>query len=362
MNKATAGNYSPNDEKYMQRCLYLAQKGLGLTYPNPLVGSVIVYNGRVIGEGWHRKAGEAHAEVHAIDSVKEADRNLLTKATLYVNLEPCAHHGKTPPCSDLIVRTGIPNVVVAVIDSFSEVAGKGIEHMQNFGVNVKVGLLQNEARLLNRRFFTFHEKKRPYIILKWAQTIDGYTDIIRKKDTPVQPYWITNKLSRTVVHKWRSEEAAIMVGTNTAEKDNPKLNVRDWSGSQPLRLFIDRKLRLPSNLNLTDGSQPTVCFTEIDVASTENIRYVKLNFEQPTTQPVTRQIMNYLYANGLQTVFVEGGTQLINSLYNTNLWDEARVFVGNKFFRVGTKAPNIKGELIYEEQCDDSHLYVFYKL
>ena len=351
-------DFNSEDKKYMQRCLELAQNGLGATYPNPLVGSVIVYKGRVIGEGWHRKAGEPHAEVNAINSVKEHDKHLLTKATLYVNLEPCAHHGRTPPCSDLIVRTSIPKVVVGSVDSFSKVAGKGIEHMRKNGVHVKVGLLQHEARLLNRRFFTFHEKKRPYIILKWAQTMDNYTDIIRKKDTPIQPYWITNKLARTVVHKWRTEEASILVGTNTVAKDNPKLNVRDWSGNQPLRLFIDRTLRLPQDISLRDGSQPTVCFTERDAVSKDNLTYVNLDFELPIEQ----QIIDYLYQHQVQTVFVEGGTQLLNSLYTSNLWDESRIFVGNKFFHAGLKAPDVKGELVYEDTCEDSHLFVFYNL
>lgn len=348
--------FLPHDTLYMQRCLELAKNGLGLTYPNPMVGSVIVHNQKIIGEGWHQKAGEPHAEVNAINSVE--NKELLKKSCLYVNLEPCSHFGKTPPCSDLIIRMQIPRVVIAAVDTNSLVAGKGIERMRNAGIEVIVGVLQQEARLLNRRFYTFHEKKRPYIVLKWAQTLDNYIDIIRQKDAPLQPYWITNSVSRTIVHKWRAEEASILVGTRTIEMDNPKLNVREWSGNEPLRLVIDQKLRLRKNSSVFDQSQPTICFTELDSESIDNLEFVNIDFNG--TEP--EQIMQLLYKRNIQSVFVEGGTKLINSLFHKNLWDEARIFTGNKFFHSGVKAPDIKGTRISTDNFDDSNLFVLYNL
>ena len=240
------------DEKYMKRCLDLAILGNGNTAPNPMVGSVIVYNGKIIGEGYHQKCGEAHAEVNAIKSVK--DHELLKKATLYVNLEPCAHQGRTPACSLLIRTKQIPRAVIGCIDTFSKVAGKGVEILTNSGCDVTVGVLEKESREINRRFFTFHEKKRPFIILKWAQTLDGFIDKMRTPDMPIKPIWITNELARTVVHKWRSQESAIMIGTNTATKDNPKLNVRDWTGENPVRVVVDRNLRIPQSAYIFDKS------------------------------------------------------------------------------------------------------------
>ena len=229
------------DEKYLKRCIELAKQGLGNTYPNPLVGSVVVYNGNIIGEGYHKKCGEAHAEVNAVNSVK--DKSLLCKSTLYVNLEPCSHIGRTPACSTMIIANKIPKVVIGSIDSFSKVSGKGVEMLKQAGIDAKVGILEKECRNLNKRFFTFHEKKRPYIILKWAQTKDGFIDIIRTNKNQTGE-WITNELSRALVHKWRSEESSIMVGTDTANMDNPRLDVREWTGKNPLRISIDRKLRL----------------------------------------------------------------------------------------------------------------------
>ena len=230
--------------KYMDRCLSLACLGAGDVAPNPMVGCVIVYEDKIIGEGFHQQFGAPHAEVNAIRAVK--DKNLLKDSTLYVSLEPCAHFGKTPPCSDLIIEHQIPHVVVGCVDPFAEVAGKGIEKMKKAGIKVDVGLLEAECLWLNRRFFTFHQKKRPYLILKWAQTMDGFLDIDRSKPSFGQPTWISNELSRRQVHRQRTEEAAILVGTNTAFKDNPSLTVREWDGQQPVRLVIDRKNRLPA--------------------------------------------------------------------------------------------------------------------
>ena len=344
-----------NAEKYMQRCLDLAQLGIGNTAPNPLVGSVIVHNnGKIIGEGYHQEFGEAHAEVNAINSVK--DKSLLKSSTMYINLEPCSHFGKTPPCADLIVENNIPRVVIGCIDSSLTVGGKGVEKLTKAGCDVIVGVLEKESRELNRRFFTFHEKKRPYIILKWAQTLDGYIALVRKNNSD-KPLWITNELARTVVHKWRAEEQAIMVGTNTAEKDNPVLNVRDFSGNNPLRIVLDRKMRLPDNLHLFDGSIPTLIFTEKDTRSKNNLEYVKINFNKN----VLKQLLNVLYEKEIQSVIIEGGEKLLGSFINQNLWDEARVFIGNKFFYNGIKAPQINGKLITEDNLGDSKLFVYRK-
>ena len=247
------------DENYMMRCLELAEHGRQTVAPNPMVGSVIVHDGKIIGEGFHRKYGGPHAEVNAINSVE--NQKLLKHSTLYVNLEPCAHHGKTPPCSDLIIAKQIPKVVIGSKDIFAKVAGKGIEKMKNAGIDIKVGVLEKESLELNKRFFIFHEQKRPYIILKWAETIDGYIDIDRKKENNGIS-WITHPYLRIPVHKWRSEEAGIIIGTNTALNDNPKLNTRLWYGKNPVRFVLDRNLSLPSDLSIFDGEIPTYIFTE----------------------------------------------------------------------------------------------------
>ncbi|MCT4644571.1 MAG: bifunctional diaminohydroxyphosphoribosylaminopyrimidine deaminase/5-amino-6-(5-phosphoribosylamino)uracil reductase RibD, partial [Carboxylicivirga sp.] len=254
-------NHLSQEEKYMQRCLRLAQMAEGLTYPNPMVGSVIAYKNQIIGEGYHRKAGEPHAEVNAVHSVK--DKSLLKHSTLYVNLEPCAHYGKTPPCSKLIIDHEIPNVVIGCIDSYSKVAGKGVKMMEAAGVKVKTGVLEQESLELNRRFFTFHNKKRPYIILKWAESQDGFVDIERTVENYGQPTWITNNWARRAVHKQRASEQAILIGTQTAIKDNPSLTLRDWAGHQPLRCVIDKQLRLGEQCHLIDQKCPTLVFNEL---------------------------------------------------------------------------------------------------
>ena len=246
------------DEKYMSRCLDLAILGKGNVSPNPMVGSVIVHRDKIIGEGFHQKYGQSHAEVNAINSVN--NQLLLEESVLYVNLEPCAHYGLTPPCSDLIIQKKIPKVVIGTLDPYSEVAGKGVEKMRKAGIEVDIGILENECYELNRRFFTYHIKKRPYIILKWAQTADGFIDIKRKKTETGEPYWITGDLALRLVHKIRSSEDAIMVGTNTAINDNPSLTVRNWSGRDPLRIAIDRNLRLPDSLNIFNQTSRTIIF------------------------------------------------------------------------------------------------------
>lgn len=341
-------------EEYMQRCLDLAQLGIGDVAPNPMVGCVIVHNGRIIGEGYHEKYGEAHAEVNAVRSVK--NQELLCESTLYVSLEPCAHFGKTPPCSDLIIEKQIPKVVVGMVDPFAKVAGKGIEKMRAAGIEVEVGLLQKKCRNLNRRFFTFHEKKRPYVILKWAQTLDGFIDTDRSET--VHPTWITNALAKRLVHKQRSEESAILIGTNTAQYDNPALTVREWSGRQPIRMVIDRTDRLSSNLTIFDHKAPTWVFTENESADEENLKFIKLDF----SQNILPQLMDELYRREVLSVIVEGGSELLNSFLTIGLWDEAFVYTGNQFFGKGVAAPHIFGKTVAYRKLDDCKLHVLKRI
>ena len=343
-----------NHRVFMKRCLSLASKALGNTGANPMVGTVIVHDEKIIGEGYHRKYGEAHAEVHAIESVK--NKELLKKSTLYVNMEPCSHHGKTPPCSDLIIRSGIPNVVVGVKDPNSLVAGKGIEKMIGAGCNVEIGEMEKECRFLNRRFFTFHEMKRPYIILKWAQSADGFIDIVRDKKTKIGPYWISGPYERILVHKWRSEESAILVGTNTVEKDNPALNVRSWSGSSPKRLIIDKRLRLAADLKIFNKDVHTIIFNFVKSLKSRSLGYVQIN-EKDTFWP---QIMDYLHGEELVSLFIEGGSVTINSLLASGLWDEIRIFIGDKKFYRGVEAPGpIQGKS-YDYKTPGANLRIIY--
>jgi len=323
-----------NQEKYIKRCIELAKLGLGNTYPNPLVGSVIVYKNRIIGEGYHKKCGEAHAEVNAVNSVK--DKSLLKHSTLYVNLEPCSHIGRTPACSTMIIANKIPKVVIGCIDTFSKVSGKGVEMLKNAGIDVVVGILEAESREVNKRFFTFNEKNRPYIILKWAQTKDGFIDIVRTTKTQ-KGEWITNELSKALVHKWRSEEAAIMVGTNTAIMDNPQLDVREWTGENPMRVTIDKSLKLSQNLNILSNKIPTIIYNEAKNLKLKNTEYIEIDFRKD----VVSQILKDLYSKDIQSIIIEGGEKLLNSFIKSNLWDEARIFTGNKYFKDGIKAPKI---------------------
>ncbi len=323
-------------ETYMKRCLDLAVLGLGHTAPNPLVGSVIVHNNRIIGEGYHRVYGGPHAEVNAVDAV--ADKSLLAGSTLYVNLEPCSHSGKTPPCADMIIRSGIPEVVIGASDPNPLVSGNGIRKLEQAGVKVTTGVLQDECRNLNKRFFTYHTKKRPFVILKWAQTCDGFIDVLRENAEAPEPNWISNEISRILVHKWRSEEQSILIGTQTALLDNPRLNVRQWPGNSPIRMVIDRKLQLPATLNLFDNSLPTLVFNALKDSQEGQIQYVRLDFNGS----VLSELLRYLYDKELQSVFVEGGQKLLNSFIEENLWDEARVFTGPGTFGAGVSAPVIR--------------------
>lgn len=327
-------------QKYISRCIELAKNGLGTTYPNPLVGSVIVHNNKIIGEGWHRKAGEPHAEVNAVNSVK--DLSLLKESTIYVSLEPCSHFGKTPPCADLIIKHQIPHVVIGTVDPFAKVCGAGIEKLKKAGCNVTIGILEKECNELNKRFFTFHQKKRPYIILKWAETIDGFIAPASRKEN--KPVWITNEYSRQLVHKWRTEEQAILVGTQTVVDDNPKLNVRDWSGNNPIRVVLDRKHKISKESHIFDNSAPTILIDESTISFTENI---------------VNQIIETLYQNNIQSVIIEGGNKTLQSFINEKVWDEARIFRGHNSFTNGTKAPEINGKLVKREFIIDDELLIF---
>jgi diaminohydroxyphosphoribosylaminopyrimidine deaminase / 5-amino-6-(5-phosphoribosylamino)uracil reductase len=331
-------------ELFMERCLELAENGLGKVAPNPMVGAVIVHNNRVIGEGYHRQFGMSHAEVNAIQSVKEA--SLLADSTLYVNLEPCAHMGKTPPCSDLIILKRIAHVVIGTLDPNPLVAGKGIEKLKQNGVNVEVGILKEECTELNRRFFTFHQKQRPYIILKWAQTSDGFIDVIRKPGEPIGINWITSPISRMLVHRWRSEEQGIMVGTKTIITDNPRLTVREWKGNQPVRIILDRKLRLSKGAYVFNDEAPTIIYNELESEVLGNSEKVKLEFKEKDLA----QVFNDLFNRKILSVLIEGGKELLDYLILNNYWDEARVFIGSKEFHKGLKAPDIQCNKISVEE------------
>ena len=325
-------------EKYIKRCIELAKNGLGTTYPNPLVGCVIVYENKIIGEGWHKKSGEAHAEVIAIESVQ--NKELLSSSTLYVSLEPCSHFGKTPPCADLILKYKIPNVVIGTIDPNSKVAGKGIQKLKDSGVNVTFGILEKEGNELNKRFFTFHRKSRPYIILKWAESADGF--ISPKNKTEQKPVWISNEYSRQLVHKWRSEEQAILVGTQTIIDDNPSLTVRDWVGNNPIRVVIDRENTINSSYNVFDNQAKTIVFSNKEVTSnSDTIQYIKVDFDKNSTQV----IVDKLFENNIQSIIIEGGKKTIQSFIDAHLWDEARVFIGGINLNKGTKAPKINNTI-----------------
>jgi len=341
-------------ETYIRRCFELAGKGLGTTAPNPLVGCVIVYDDKIIGEGYHQNYGEAHAEVNAINSV--LNKSLLKKSLIYVNLEPCSHFGKTPPCADLIIQSGIPEVVIANTDPYTEVNGKGIIQLKQAGCNVTTGICEEEGRFLNRRFFTFHKSRRPYVILKWAQTRDGFMDIDRCEAGTSKNYWITNRKLKVLVHKWRSEESAVMVGAGTALNDNPQLTTREWPGRNPVRILVDEKNELPPALHLFDGEASTLVFTAHPAGNRPNLEYIQADFGDD----VIKQVLNELYKRNIQSVIVEGGKQLLESFLNKNLWDEARVLTGNKYFNKGLKAPviitHIEETLTVDE--DTYHLYI----
>ena len=341
------------DKKYMQRCIELARSGAGSVSPNPMVGCVIVRGNEIVGEGFHREYGEAHAEVNAVNSV--ANPELLKESTLYVSLEPCAHHGRTPPCTGLIIEKQIPRVVIGAADPSPEVAGRGIKKLKEAGIEVVSGVLGQECRELNKRFSTFHEKKRPYIILKWAQTSDGFIDIARESSDYGEPNWITGDLALRLVHKIRAEEDAIIVGTNTALKDNPSLSVRNWAGESSLRIVIDKELKLPETLKFFDGTQKTLIINALKTEKEDLTEWFKLDF----SKDILPQILSELFSRKILSLIVEGGRQLLESFIRDGLWDEAHVFSGNKFFFSGIEAPKIQGVQTACELLDYDRLFIF---
>ncbi|MCX8491661.1 MAG: bifunctional diaminohydroxyphosphoribosylaminopyrimidine deaminase/5-amino-6-(5-phosphoribosylamino)uracil reductase RibD [Cyclobacteriaceae bacterium] len=336
------------DERFMLRAMELAQLGIGMVSPNPRVGCVIVTDGRIIGEGWHQKYGEAHAEVNAVRSV--ADHSLLKDSTVYVNLEPCSHFGKTPPCADLLIQHQVKKVVISNLDVNPLVAGKGIEKLRTAGIEVLTGILERQGEELNQRFFTFIKKQRPYIILKWAQTADGF--IARSN---FDSKWISNQYSRQLVHKWRSEEDAVLVGTSTAAHDNPYLTVRDWSGRNPKRIAIDRFLRLPETLHLFDESVDTICYNLVREQEKNRLVYTKLN-----ENDFIKALVNDLFVRKIQSVIVEGGAQTLQLFLDGGWWDEARVVISRQTFTTGVKAPMMKAKTVKKELIFGDELF-FYK-
>ncbi len=336
----------------MLRCIQLAKNGLGTTYPNPLVGSVIVHENKIIGEGWHYKAGQSHAEVNAIKSVE--NKELLKTATIYVSLEPCSHFGKTPPCADLIIEKGIKKVVVGGLDPNPKVAGRGIKKLTEAGGEVIVGVLDNKCNELNKRFFTFHQKKRPYIFLKWAETADGFISPKNESRNETKPVWITNEFSRQLAHKMRAEEQAILVGTNTVLQDNPSLTVRDWAGRNPVRLVIDRELKIPKDFSVFEANSKTIFFNEKVQHTIGNLDFVKISFSEGMPQ----QICEALFGRNIQSVIIEGGAQTLQSFINANIWDEALIFNGSINFKEGIKAPKLKGIHISEEKIKNDTLRI----
>lgn len=326
------------DEKYMFRCLELARLGVSYTAPNPMVGAVLVHGGRIIGEGYHQQYGQAHAEVHCINSVAEADRPLIAASTLYVSLEPCAHHGKTPPCADLVIAHQIPKVVVGCRDPFSAVNGKGIDKLQQTGIAVTVGVLEDDCRQLNKRFFIFHTRHRPYIVLKWAQTANG-----KIAAGGGERLMISNGISNRLVHQWRSEEMAILVGTNTALLDDPELTNRLWSGKSPVRMVVDRHLRLPAHLKLFSGKPPAIIFnTRTHTANPDLSGEHTIYYQLTPGEDMIHQVSNACVQLGIQSILVEGGASLLQSFIAAGYWDELRVITNESLYvEGGLNAPQL---------------------
>jgi diaminohydroxyphosphoribosylaminopyrimidine deaminase/5-amino-6-(5-phosphoribosylamino)uracil reductase len=345
---------SESDEyKFMRRCLELACRAEGMTYPNPLVGAVVVHEGKIIGEGFHLKAGGPHAEVIAITSV--AVKEKLKYSTLYVNLEPCSHYGKTPPCADFIVASSIPRIVVGTLDTSEKVSGRGVDKLRKAGCEVITGVFEKQCREVNRRFFTFNEKRRPYITLKWAQSADGYIDILRPEDNETKPNWISGKPERVLVHKWRSFEQAILVGAGTIRADNPKLNVRDWEGNNPLIIILSGSGLFNNSSVVNDSRGKFVVFTHNMSANIPQSEKVELNYEEPASI----QIIRYLYKKGIQSLLIEGGAEVLSHFISNGQWDEARIFKGAQYFKGGVKAPTLNGTLYSSTGFTGSFLDVY---
>jgi len=338
-----------NDEFYINRCIELAQKALGNTYPNPLVGSVIVHNDKIIGEGFHKKAGGPHAEINAINSIKAEDKHLIPESTIFVSLEPCAHFGKTPPCALKIVELGFRKVVIGVMDSHDKVNGKGKKIINDAGIEVVSGILEEECRQLNKRFFTFHEKKRPFIILKWAQSADGFID----KD--FKPTQISNSLSKQLAHQMRSEEHSILVGKNTSLHDNPSLTVREIQGRNPIRILIDFNLDIPENFNIYNNEAKTIIFNSVKDSEDQHLRFIKIGKENSLNQ-----ILEKLYKLQIQSIIIEGGRFTLQQFIDQNLWDEAIIFKNpNLNLETGTKAPGLDYNAEKTEILRDNEVLFF---
>lgn len=330
-------------EKYMARCIQLARGGIGHTSPNPMVGAVVVHEGRIIGEGYHRRCGEAHAEVNAIASVREQDRPLLKDSTIYVSLEPCSHYGKTPPCAELILKTGIPRVVVGCLDPFPQVSGRGVRMLREAGVEVITGVLEAECKALNQAFMRMQTAHRPYVILKWAQSADGFLDRVRTS-AEEPPVVLSSAETLRRVHRFRTEVRAILVGTRTALLDNPSLTVRHWEGPSPLRIALDRSLKIPATHHLLDGTVPTLVLTEKAAESRENVSYVQVDFNRP----LAAQVMAVLAERKIDSLLVEGGTRLLQTFLAEGLWDEARVETAPVCLGEGVPAPRLE-EAVWRE-------------
>ncbi len=329
----------------MSRAIELAELGLGRVSPNPMVGCVIVHHEKIIGEGYHEKYGEAHAEVNAIKSV--IDESLLSESTVYVTLEPCAHHGQTPPCVDVLIRKKVMKVVIGCLDPYDEVNGKSQEMLINAGIEVEVGVLEHECQSLNKRFFTFIREKRPFVILKWAQTNDGF--IAREN---FDSKWISNQYSRQLVHKWRAEEDAILVGKNTAYYDNPSLTVRDWEGRNPVRVVIDNRLELSKDLNLFDGSVRTIVVNLENDEQSNNLVYLVYDGS-------IKDMLKKLYDQKIQSLIIEGGAKLLHSMIESELWDEARIFSSKEDFGAGVESPGIGGRVLADKDIMGDRLEIF---
>ncbi len=331
-------------EFFMNECLLIAEKGKGNVSPNPMVGCVIVAKGKIIGQGYHKQYGKEHAEANAILSV--SNKELLKESTLYVNLEPCAHFGNTPPCANLIIKNQIPKVVIGCIDVFPKVSGKGIEIMKNAGIKITYGILKNSCNKLNKRFITFHTKKRPYILLKWAESNDGFI----APENQTSSFWMTSNESKELVHKYRAEEDAILIGRKTVEKDNPLLTVREIKGRNPIRIIIDPLLRLKKNFNIFNNESDTLIFNYILDKEEGNNHFIKVKKNK-----IIEEVMKILYAKNIQSIIIEGGRATIQNFIDNNIWDEARVFVTNKKLLNGVIAPKIKGKIIsrYKSGVDE---------
>lgn len=340
----------------MLRCIELGEKALGSAAPNPMVGCVITNNNKIIGEGFTSIYGGPHAEVNAINSV--ADKSLLREATLYVTLEPCSHYGKTPPCAELIIKHNLKKVIIGTRDPNKKVAGQGIRKLKEAGCEVVLGILEDECRKHHRRFLTYHEKHRPYILLKWAETKDGFiAPADEKRNVRPQPYWISNSYARQRVHQWRSEVQAILIGTNTALKDNPKLDVRKWKGRSPTRIIIDKVVKLPNDLHIFDNSISTIVLTQEKDKSKyfEGIQYEIIDFKKD----VAKEICRVLFEKNISSVLIEGGSATLATFLDAGLWDEARIITSENNFGSGIKAPKLSGILVNTEIIADNTINTF---